>query len=72
MGGNLNKSEVRLRSEKAYNSIDREKCKIINLIIDLVYNMYNVSVREVVEARCPEVRSRNERDILGHYKIPDT
>ncbi len=34
--------------------------------------MYNVSVREVVEARCPELRSRNEGDVLGNYKLPDT
>ena len=35
-------------------------------------NLWNVSVREVVEARCPELRTLNEGDVLGNYKLPDT
>ena len=34
--------------------------------------MYKVTVRDIVEARAPELRSRNEFDVLGNYKIPDT
>jgi hypothetical protein len=40
--------------------------------IFIVYNMYKVTVRDIVEARAPELRSRNEFDVLGNYKIPDT
>ena len=29
-------------------------------------------MREVVEARCPDLRARKEGDVLGNYKIPDT
>jgi hypothetical protein len=38
----------------------------------VVNNLWNVTVREVVEARCPELRTLNEGDVLGNYKIPDT
>jgi hypothetical protein len=31
-----------------------------------------VSVQEVLEARCPELKSRNKGDVLGNFKIPDT
>ena len=38
----------------------------------IVNNLWNVTVREVVEARCPELRTLNEGDVLGNYKLPDT
>jgi hypothetical protein len=67
----------RFRSEKAYSSTDiarnSTKCNFPSLNnSSVVNNLWNVTVREVVEARCPELRTRNEGDVLGNYKLPDT
>jgi hypothetical protein len=51
----------------------RQKVTITSLYNpSVVNNLWNVTVREVVEARCPELRTLNEGDVLGNYKIPDT
>ena len=49
---------------------DYVKFLFLNYIDD---KLFKVSVREIIESQCPELRTRNSSDVMGaSYKMPDT
>lgn len=50
---------------------DFVKFTVVNSSLD--DKLFKVSVREIVENQCPELRTRNSSDVMGaSYKMPDT